>query len=155
MTTFKCITGMAPKYLQDLISIKRNTQDNMQSNNTATMLHTPKVKYQTLQHGSSCILHQHYGTSYQNSLKIHQPWTSTQINIATQTEPITNVFCTVQGKTVLLSTVPHSTITNSFIIIIILEVCPTKGQLDQSTNILGHKMSLPGGTSNQRSTWQK
>ena len=29
MTTFKCITGIAPKYLQDLISIRNNTQDNM------------------------------------------------------------------------------------------------------------------------------
>ena len=29
MITFKSITGMAPKYLQDLISIKSNTQDNM------------------------------------------------------------------------------------------------------------------------------
>ena len=47
MTTFKCITGMAPKYLQDLISLKMKTQDNMQSSNTGTMLHTPKVKYQT------------------------------------------------------------------------------------------------------------
>ena len=47
MTTFKCITSTAPKYLQDLISIKSNTWDNMQSNNTGTMLCTPKVKYQT------------------------------------------------------------------------------------------------------------
>ena len=29
ITTFKCITGIAPKYLQDLISIKSNTWDNM------------------------------------------------------------------------------------------------------------------------------
>ena len=47
MTTFKCITGMAPKYLQDLISIKNNTWDNMHSNNTGTILYTPKVKYHT------------------------------------------------------------------------------------------------------------
>ena len=48
MTTFKCINGMAPKYVQDLISIKNKTQDNMCSNNTGTILHTPKVKYQTI-----------------------------------------------------------------------------------------------------------
>ena len=47
MTTFKCITGMAPKYLQDLISLQSNTWDNMWSINTGTMLHTPKVRYQT------------------------------------------------------------------------------------------------------------
>ena len=47
MTTFKCITDMAPKYLQDLMSIKSKTWVNMQPNNTGTMLHTPKVKYQT------------------------------------------------------------------------------------------------------------
>ena len=38
---------MAPKYSQDLISIKNNTLDNMYSNNTGTILHIPKVKYQT------------------------------------------------------------------------------------------------------------
>ena len=47
MTTFKCIASMAPKYLQNLISLKTNTWDNMQSSNTGTMLHTPKVKYHT------------------------------------------------------------------------------------------------------------
>ena len=47
MTTFKCTTSMAPKDLQDLISIKSKTWDNMQSNNTGTMLHTAKVKFQT------------------------------------------------------------------------------------------------------------
>ena len=47
MTTFKCITGITPKYLWDLISIENNTWDNMQSNNTGIILHTPKVKYQT------------------------------------------------------------------------------------------------------------
>ena len=46
-TTLKCITSLAPKFLQDLISIKNNTWDNMCSNNTSTILHTPKVKYQT------------------------------------------------------------------------------------------------------------
>ena len=46
-TSFKCITCMAPKYLQDLISIKNNTQGNMHSNNTGTILHIPNVKYQT------------------------------------------------------------------------------------------------------------
>ena len=46
MTIFKCITGMASKSLQDLISIKKNRWDSMQSNNTGTILHTPKVKYQ-------------------------------------------------------------------------------------------------------------
>ena len=47
MTTFKCITGITPKYLQDPISIKNNTWDNVQSNNNGIILHTPKVKYQT------------------------------------------------------------------------------------------------------------
>ena len=66
-----------PKYLQDLISIKSNTQDNMWSNNTGTMLHThQKSRTKPLQHGTSGILHQHCGTSYQNSSKIYQPWTS-------------------------------------------------------------------------------
>ena len=45
-TTFKCITSTAPKYLQDLISIKNNTWD-MGFNNTGIILHIPKVKYQT------------------------------------------------------------------------------------------------------------
>ena len=31
--------------------------------------------------------------------------------------------------------------------------CLTRGQPDQSINTLGHKMSLPGGTSDQRSAW--
>ena len=35
-TTFECITGIAPNYLWDLISIKNNTPDNMQSNNTGS-----------------------------------------------------------------------------------------------------------------------
>ena len=43
MTTFKCITGITPKYLWDLISIKNNIQDNMQSNNTGIILHTSQV----------------------------------------------------------------------------------------------------------------
>ena len=43
-TIFKCITSMAPKYLQNLISIQSNTQDNMQSNNTGTMLHKSNIK---------------------------------------------------------------------------------------------------------------
>ena len=47
MITFKCITGITPKYLQDLIFIKNSTWDNMQSNNTGIILHPPKVKYQT------------------------------------------------------------------------------------------------------------
>ena len=45
-TTFKYITGMAPKYLQDLIIIKDYIQDSMCSNNTSTILHIRKVKYQ-------------------------------------------------------------------------------------------------------------
>ena len=47
LTTFKYITSMAPKYLRDLISLKSNTQDNMSSSNTGTMIHATKVKYQT------------------------------------------------------------------------------------------------------------
>ena len=47
MTTFKCITGIAPKYLWDLICIRNSTWDNMQSNNTGIILHPQKVKYQT------------------------------------------------------------------------------------------------------------
>ena len=77
-TTFKCITGMAPKYLQDLISIKGNTWDNMQSHNTGTMVHTSKSSTKHVQPGPSCILHQHYRTSCQNSSKIHQHWTSSR-----------------------------------------------------------------------------
>ena len=48
LTTFKCITGTVPKYLQDLINIKNNAWNNMCSNNTGTILHILKVKYQTL-----------------------------------------------------------------------------------------------------------
>ena len=47
MTTFKCITGIAPKYLWYLVSINNNTWDNMQSNETGIILHTPQVKYLT------------------------------------------------------------------------------------------------------------
>ena len=32
-STFKCITGTAPKYLQDLTNTKKNRRDNMHSNN--------------------------------------------------------------------------------------------------------------------------
>ena len=75
MTTFKCITGIAPKYPWDLISIRNNIWDNMQSNNTGIILHTPKVKYQTF---AAYILFQHCGTNYQNAPEIHQTWTSSK-----------------------------------------------------------------------------
>ena len=77
-TAFKCITSMAPKYLQDLISIKNNTQDNMHSNSTDMILHIQKSSTKPLQHSLSGILHQQYGTSYQSPSKIHQPLTSSR-----------------------------------------------------------------------------
>ena len=46
-STFKCITGTAPKYLQDLINTKENRRDNMHSNSNGITLQRPKVKYKT------------------------------------------------------------------------------------------------------------
>ena len=43
-STFKCITGTALKYLQDVIN-KKNRRDNMHPNNNRTTLQRPKVKY--------------------------------------------------------------------------------------------------------------
>ena len=75
MTTFKCITGMAPKYLQDLINIKNNTWDNMCSSTLAPHCTHQKSSTIPLQHGPSGIPHQHCRISYQSSSKIHQTMT--------------------------------------------------------------------------------
>ena len=87
LMTCKCITGIASKYLQDLINIKNNTQDNMWSNNTGTILHIPKWSTRPLQHGPSCTLLQHCGTNYQDASEIHQTWTSSKKRLKT------HLFC--------------------------------------------------------------
>ena len=46
-STFKCITGTAPKYLEDLTKTKKNRRDNMHSNSNGITLQRPKVKYKT------------------------------------------------------------------------------------------------------------
>ena len=47
LLTFKCITKAAPKYLQELITIRRPTQKNMHSNNTGPILEIPNIKHKT------------------------------------------------------------------------------------------------------------
>ena len=47
LLTFKCINMAAPKYLQKLITIRKPTQENMQSNNTSPILEIPKIKHKT------------------------------------------------------------------------------------------------------------
>ena len=44
---FKCIKKIAPKYLQELITIKKPNQENMCINNTGLTLKIPKVKHET------------------------------------------------------------------------------------------------------------
>ena len=78
-TTFKCITDMAPKYLHDLIMSIKTTHGTISDLTTQAPCYTDqKSSTIPLQHGPSCILHQHYETSYQSSSKIHQPWTSSR-----------------------------------------------------------------------------
>ena len=91
-----------------------STQDNMPSKNTGTMLHTPKVKYQTFaawsfMYSAPTLLDQLPKfikdsptlDIFKKRLDIYSGRPSTQINIATQTKPITCVLCTVHEKTTL------------------------------------------------------
>ena len=72
-TIFKCITSMAPKYLQDLISIKSNTWDSMQFNNTGTILHIPESWVPNL---CSMVFHIFHTNIMEQVTKIHQPFTN-------------------------------------------------------------------------------
>ena len=47
LLTFKCINNEAPKYLQELITIKKPRQEHIPSNNTGLTLEIPKVKHET------------------------------------------------------------------------------------------------------------
>ena len=44
---FKCINKSVPKYLQELITIRKPTWENMNSNKTGPALEIPKVKHKT------------------------------------------------------------------------------------------------------------
>ena len=45
--TYKCIHGDAPKYLQDLITIRKPKRHNLHSNINGTLLERPQVKCKT------------------------------------------------------------------------------------------------------------
>ena len=47
LLTFKCINKVAPRYLQELITIRRPAQDNMRSNTIGPILELPKIKHKT------------------------------------------------------------------------------------------------------------
>ena len=47
LLTFKCINKVAPKYLQELITIRKPIWENMHSNNTGPTLEIPKLKHKT------------------------------------------------------------------------------------------------------------
>ena len=47
LLTLKCNNNVAPKYLQELITIKKLIWENMHSNNTGPTLEIPKVKLKT------------------------------------------------------------------------------------------------------------
>ena len=47
LLTFKCINKAAPRYLQELITIRNPAQDNMHSNTEGSMLEIPKIKHKT------------------------------------------------------------------------------------------------------------
>ena len=47
LLTFKCINKAAPKYLQELITIRKPAQENMRSNNNSPILEIPKIKHKT------------------------------------------------------------------------------------------------------------
>ena len=47
LLTFKCINKVAPRYLQELITIRKPTQDNMRSNTIGPILEIPKIKHKT------------------------------------------------------------------------------------------------------------
>ena len=48
LLTFRYINKVAPKYLQELITIRKPTQENMHSNNTGSTLEIPKVKHKNI-----------------------------------------------------------------------------------------------------------
>ena len=52
---FKCIYNMAPGYLQEPITIKQNSRENMRSNNKGTILKIPKVKREMFTAGAILI----------------------------------------------------------------------------------------------------
>ena len=45
--THKCIQGQAPKYLQDLINIKKKQDRNLRSNDVGLLLSQPHIKHKT------------------------------------------------------------------------------------------------------------
>ena len=47
LLTFKCINKAAPKYLQELITIRKPTWENMRSKNTSPTLEIPKIEHKT------------------------------------------------------------------------------------------------------------
>ena len=47
LITFKCINKIAPRYLQELITIRNPAWDNMHSNTKGPMLEIPKIKHKT------------------------------------------------------------------------------------------------------------
>ena len=75
MTTFKCITGITPKYLHDLISIKITHGTTCDPRTLASYYTHHKWSTRPLQHGPSCTLLQYCGTNYQDASEIHQTWT--------------------------------------------------------------------------------
>ena len=62
--THKCINNSAPRYLQDLISVKEQKRVNMRSNSMGVLLNIPTDKQTTFAARFSDTLHQHCGTDY-------------------------------------------------------------------------------------------
>ena len=58
LLTFKCIKKAVPKYLQEFITIRKPTQENIWSNNTGPILEIPKLNIKHFLWGHSNMLHQ-------------------------------------------------------------------------------------------------